>query len=182
MKKLIISFLTLAAVSFSAKAQLYVGGLVGLDLTAPKSSTVFTFQASPEVGYNFSDKFAAGASLNLVPSVTSFDGESSGTFAWNIQPYVRFKFANIGKLKLFGDVAVGLGTVGTSLRHEDITVKSKAAFQWSVGLRPGISYDFTQHWSLVTHIAGISYGGTKNNNAFNLNIFSSASIGVYYNF
>ncbi len=182
MKKLIISLFALIAVSFSANAQFYVGGLVGLSLTAPKNSTAFAFQASPEIGYNFSDRFAAGASLNLLPAVTSTDGDSSGTFAWNIQPYARFKFVNIGKLKLFGDAAVELGTVGSSFKSEGVTVKSKNSFMWSVGFLPGISYDFTPNWSVVTRIAGISYGGTKNNNTFNLNIFSTVALGVYYSF
>ena len=182
MKKLIISILALASIAFSANAQLYVGGLAGFDLTAPGNSTSFTFQLSPEVGYNISDKFAAGVALNMTPSVTSAQMESMSTFTWNIQPYARFKFINIGNLNLFGDAAVALGTTGVSTRVEGLTETSNPIFQWSVGFYPGISYNFTQNWAVVTRIAGISYGGSKGANAFNLNVFRRLAIGFYYSF
>lgn len=180
MKKLIISLLLLAAVSFAANAQFYVGGLVGLDLTAPKNGTSFSFLVSPEAGYNLSEKIAVGASLNLNPSVSSYDGTSSSSFAWSLQPYARFKFVSIGKLNLFGDASVGLGTTGSSSKYEDVIIKSKAVFQWSVGFYPGISYDFAPKWSIVSRIAGISYGGSGGGNAFNLNILNRVSLGVFY--
>ena len=173
MKKIIISILAIASMAFSANAQLYVGGLAGFDLTAPGSSTAFTFQLSPEVGYNISDKFAAGVALNMTPSVDSAQKVSVSTFTWNIQPYARFKFINIGNLNLFGDAAVALGTTGVS---------TNPVFQWSVGFYPGISYNFAQNWAVVTRIAGISYGGSKGANAFNLNVFRRLAIGFYYSF
>ena len=182
MKKLIISILALASIAFSANAQIYVGGLAGFDLTAPGSSTAFTFQLSPEVGYNISDKFATGVALNMTPSVDSAQKVSMSTFTWNIQPYARFKFFNIGNLNLFGDAAVALGTTGVSTKIEGITETSNPVFQWSVGFYPGISYNFTQNWSVVTRIAGISYGGSKDANAFNLNVFRRIAIGFYYSF
>ena len=182
MKKFIVSVLAFAAMAFSANAQLYVGGLVGLDLNAPKASTSFSFFLSPEVGYNFSDKFAAGVALSINPQVTSSEGTSNSSFSWSIQPYARFKFLNIGKVRFFGDAGIALGTVGYSYKYENTTHTNDALFQWRVGFYPGIAYDINKKWSVVTHLAGISYGGTKNNNAFDLNLLHNVSIGFYYSF
>ena len=140
------------------------------------------FSKSIIFGCNISDKFAAGVALNMTPSVDSAQKVSVSTFTWNIQPYARFKFINIGNLNLFGDAAVGLGTTGVSTRVEGLTETSNPVFQWSVGFYPGISYNFTQNWAVVTRIAGISYGGSKGANAFNLNVFRRLAIGFYYSF
>ena len=67
MKKLII-VIAIAIISFSANAQIYVGGSINLSASS-KTSFIFT----PEVGYNLNDSWAAGAAL----AFSSIDGMTS---------------------------------------------------------------------------------------------------------
>lgn len=60
MKKIMIVAVAML-MAFTAKAQIYVGGNVGLDA----SSGYFGLKVLPEVGYNINDKMSVGAVLGV---------------------------------------------------------------------------------------------------------------------
>lgn len=74
MKKVIITVAALAAITFSANAQVFVGGTAGLDynggnvtansIKTDKESKV-GFTIAPNVGWYFADNFLAGARLGI---------------------------------------------------------------------------------------------------------------------
>lgn len=159
MKKLFITLIAVLAMSFSAKAQFYVGGSFGLRVFSVSGSTSSSFVLSPEFGYDFNDKIAAGGLVELAVS----------PFAFNVNPYFRWKFAKINTTKFFTDVMASLGS-------------SNDTFVWGATLRPGISFDITRKVSFVTRVAALGVQGTKDSTAFDFILFNGATIGVFYHF
>ena len=159
MKKLFITLVAVLAMTFSAKAQFYAGGSIGLSAFSANGHTSSSFTLNPELGYDFNDKIAAGALVELAGS----------PFAFTVNPYLRWKFAKVNSSKFFTDI---MGTIGTS----------NDTFIWGISLKPGILFDITKKVSFVTRIAAIGFQGAGGETAFNLNLFNGASIGVFYHF
>lgn len=163
-------------VSLSAAAQIYIGGAIGLGYDIDEEAVDFSI--SPEFGYNFNNKWAVGGSIGY-----SYTGE----YELNIlvlQPYARFTFARMAndKLHFFCD-----GTIGAGLIVEN---NDDPGIIWNIGLKPGISYDINNHWSLMAHLGFIGYNGADDNakyygarNKIGLDISSlNLSFGAYYSF
>lgn len=156
MKKIIV-ILALSLVALTAKAQVYVGG--GLSFWG--SGNAAAFSIAPEAGYCFDDSMAAGLSLGL--------RFGNGATALSIDPYFRYYFAEVGPVRFFGDA------------HFNFThtmAGDASASTWGIGVRPGISVNLTDSWSIVAHVARLGYYG----GAFGFNLNTGSSIGVYYAF
>lgn len=158
MKKLIITLFAILAMTFSAKAQLYVGGSVGLGVVSVSGTSNSSWSLAPEVGYNFSEKIAAGASLELQGSPVS----------WTVNPYFRWKFAKVGKATFLSDFMASIGGAGSSLI-------------WGLSANPGVAFELTDKVSLVTRFAAIGITGSGGSTAFQLNLFQTAQIGIFFN-
>ena len=89
MKK-IVMFLFVVMVALSVKAQVYVGGTVGFWHNDDADATTFTL--APEVGYNFSEKWAVGAVLEFAHSKVSKDDLSLKGNAFALAPYARYSY------------------------------------------------------------------------------------------
>ena len=157
MKKVFASFIVLAALSLSANAQWYIGGGMGFDLNSNDGSTHAMFNITPEGGYNFNDKIAAGLALPI-----TFSTGSSVSF----RPYFRYKFVKFGPVSLFADAYAEFGSVAS-------------AFSWGVGAAPGLMCDIKNNWSIAGHIGNIGYSEAS---GFNLHLINSISVGVYKTF
>ena len=156
MKKILV-ILALSLVALSAKAQVYVGG----SLAFAGSGNAAAFSIAPEAGYCFDDSMAAGLSLGL--------GFGNGATTLSIDPYFRYYFAEVGPVRFFGDA------------HFNFThtmAGDASASTWGIGVRPGISVNLTDSWSIVAHVARLGYYG----GAFGFNLNTGSSIGVYYAF
>lgn len=171
-KKLLTIVIALTAISFSAKAQWYAGGSVGLDLQAGSGVTDFSFVLSPEAGYNFNDKLAAGIAIPFGPTIVGTDGASNTSFAFSFNPYVRYSFFKTGSFKVFADAIAEFGAV----------TSSSAAFSWGVGVRPGFSYDLNKKLSLRCHFGRLGFYGVEKHGAFRLSILNDVSLGIFKSF
>lgn len=162
MKKLII-VIAIAIISFSANAQIYVGGSINLSAS---SKTSFIF--APEVGYNFNDCWAAGAAL----AFSSIDGITSV----GLKPYARWTALKLGPVNMFLDGYVGYTNTSNSALKTSVN-------SFALGVAPGLSIPVTKHLSFVGHVGAIEYANVEKNNIFTLNLTGSAfSAGIYYNF
>ena len=137
---------------FSAKqaaAQWYVGG--GLGYTT--ENTVSLLHFSPEAGYSFHPRWTVGISTSLInvsKDVTTAESqtERKSVFYWYLNPYVRFNFFQMDRLSLFADAAASFDA------NHDFHVNY-------LGLRPGMSYQLTDHFTAVAHLGFI---GSENQN------------------
>lgn len=83
MKKLLLT-LVLVISSLTAGAQVYLGGEVGLWRDWNNNETTFALQ--PEIGYQFSDKWAAGLQIGYAHHYN----DDAKINAFNFSPYARY--------------------------------------------------------------------------------------------
>ena len=171
MKKLLIC-LFVALVAMSAKAQegVYVGG----SLSFWGGDDVSSFGIAPEVGYNFSDKWAVGGML-ILQYAKANDVKVTG-FAFS--PYVRYTFFENKVLRLFADGNVGVQTAHVKGSHNNTN-------GFEVGVRPGLEIKATKHLSFLAKFAFLGYRddylGYSNGGGLSVD-GKDLSFGLYYTF
>lgn len=148
MKKLLL-FAVMAVAAITASAQNYIGGSVGFmrDLTEHESDLTI----APELGYSFNDHWGLGLVLSY--NYKNGTGYVSNGFGFN--PYARWTFARVAddKLGFFLDGGFALGFVKPSSTDTGVF--------YNIGFKPGISYTFNEHWSVVSHIGFLGVEGAN---------------------
>ncbi len=168
MKKLILVAVA-AMLALTAHAQFYVGGRVGL--MANSGYTNLTIL--PEVGYNLNEKMSVGTVIGY--DFDSWkDTETRGSF--EIRPYFRYAFLQLGPATLFADAQVQL-----SLNHShDLILDTKDnGFTWGIGIAPGLAIPLTENLSFVGHLGRVGYYDGSFELGVNGNYFT---VGAYYSF
>jgi len=186
MKKIILSAIV-AVCAISANAQIWAGGSVGFNVgkafDGADNTSIFTI--APEVGYNVSDNLAVALAFGFTSQNGAFDANGwplNGVKAnkslseININPYVRYTFAESGIAKFFVDGGVAFRTLN----------QDRGSY-FGIGVRPGIAIAASEKVSFVTKIGYLGYQFANDKagkgNAFGMNIDNTAlSFGVYYNF
>ena len=171
MKKIIL-VMALALMAFTAKAQLYVGGSLGLNSVAnPGGAATAVINIVPEVGYNLNDNMAVGGVIGW-----SNDGTVEGFLndsGFSVMPYFRYFFYEMGSVRVFADAQLQLLFV-TNANNNPATTSS-----FGVGVAPGIAIPVTDHLSFVGHLGSVGYY----NGAFGVNLnLNNFAAGVYYAF
>jgi len=141
------------------------GWWIGGQISYWYNDGVNTYAITPEVGYDFNNRWAIGASVGLV----GLDDIRVFEFA----PYARWKFYRTGCLTLFLDG--GIGAVFGDMEG------------FKVGFQPGLSVKINKHFSFLTHIGFLGYCNEFYNggegDGFGLRFSSSdLKIGFYYTF
>ena len=165
MKKLLLIVSCVIFAGIFANAQIYVGGGVGFWNDGDADRT--TFNLTPEVGYNISDKLAAGAVIGFSYSkIGSQDANSSFTIA----PYARYTYFNEGIFSLFVDGGLDLYTA----KNVD------AGFR--IGFQPGFAVSLTDRFSLVSKFGFLGYSDAAlygRSNGFGFSFTNNVSFGFY---
>lgn len=176
--------LVIAIVAMSASAQTYIGGGLGFTTTDQeghdKNLTQFTL--APEVGYNLSDKWAIGLSLEY-----QYAKEETSTNGIGVAPYARYTVAKIGNFSFYVD---GEFTF-LSVKAED----EDAQNGWSLGLKPGVRFDVNDKIFMTASVGFLGYADTNDINGkktFGVGLNGSGynyfggtaglKLGIYYNF
>lgn len=180
MKKLLtLAIALIATISASAEGW-YAGGSVGFDRNTTDNKTDFIIM--PEVGYNFTEKAAIGAVAGYQHKYN--DGDKLDLF--KVSPYLRYTYLKAGIVNLFIDGGVDLG-FGYS---KDVYHDSGAAIVWGIGLKPGVSLNINEKFSLVAHVGFLGYQGANHKarnvgepNRIGLGLDGTdLSFGFYYHF
>lgn len=176
MKKI---YMTLVAVMFAvcASAQVYVGGSVGITSVDNGGDDDETYyKLLPEIGYKFSDDWAAGVAFGWTKGSITSGTISLVAQTFEINPYARYTFLHGKVVNLFCDGAIGY-------RHYN-----GLADEYSIGLKPGIELKLDK-FSLVAHVGFIGWEQNKlkdsdlKTTSWGLDFDSNnISLGVYYNF
>ena len=166
MKKVLL-IAAMALMAFTAKAQFYVGGAIGLDAAGGNTAV----EILPEIGYNLNENMSVGA-------VIGWDNVWWGGYnsKITISPYFRYSFLDLGPVKLFAD---GVLDFGVEFDTDPITGDPANTVVWGIGIRPGIAIPVSENLSFVGHIARLGYfDGTFSVGADLRNI----NVGLYYSF
>lgn len=158
MKKILLT-LMIAVFALTANAQFYVGGETGLWRNPDKNTTNFTLR--PEFGYELNEKWDLGIGIGYTHN---YDGQSDGflyikTNSFNINPYARWTFANLGPVNFFLEMGFGIETykVKAGTKDSDIVANDDANTAWNIGVRPGLSIDVAKHLQFITHVGFLGY-------------------------
>ncbi len=192
MKK-IIAATFVAMCSFSANAQIWVGGSVGFSKfdnesqnegLANSNNTPTRLYFGPKVGYDFNDKWAialafdygSGDKTNTCNYSPSGNVYKSYTSSHNflVTPFVRYTFAKSGIVSFYVDGGISIGW-GKNKSHEDDSnvyddehdaVESicSKSHSFDVGLRPGMLIDLSDHVALELDLGFLGYTYRKNTN------------------
>ncbi len=179
MKKFLLTAIV-AVVSLAANAQFWAGG----SLSASTSKTTNdgkdvaktnTIGIKPTVGYTLTDNLDVALELSFQHT----DSYSANVNSYGFSPFARYTFVKSGNFKVFADGGFSYANVHTS------GVKDNTNF-WEIFVRPGISYDLTKKVFLTATVGNLNYQfaktGDVKTNAFNLDLDSDISFGVYVRF
>lgn len=155
--------------------KVYIGG--AFSLWHDKDIDKTTFQIAPEVGYNFTDKWALGVAIGYGHYKT---GDIKAN-AFALTPYVRFTYFQKGVVRLFAD-----GNIGFSTYKEK---GGDATNGFIIGIRPGIAVDLTNNLYILAKYGFLGYcddyamlgGGTQSIGGLNLDM-TTLSFGINYQF
>ena len=189
--------MTLAAVCVAAtmNAQGYIGGSLNFNYDKQDNVSNTKFGIQPEIGYNLDDKLAVGIVLGFATGNSKEDYEDvvngntvtltreNKTSNFTINPYLRYTFAKFDKVNLFVDG--GIFYTFDKLGEAD----SQKYNEFGVNIKPGVAVNLNDKLSFVSHFGLLQYSnkkskadGAKAKNAFDLNLHSAVSFGLYYNF
>ena len=185
MKK-IIMMAVMAVAALSANAQVWVGGEVGFTSSHVNGlGTEKYFTIKPEVGYSLNDKFdvaiALGYSYSSDKLNKNLGGYKFNSNAFEVNPYVRYKFVKAGNFFAFVDGGLGYATT-----HYQGVDKNENKF--GVYVAPGIAYSVSNKVTLVSHLGeGLYYNHEWMKEAYHQNnvgfrLFNEITFGAYYNF
>lgn len=181
MKKILLTIVAVMA-AINMSAQIYVGGSIGFGSVKPVGGgdSEATYKFIPEVGYNFTDEWAAGVSLGYQKGACSLGngafGQDTTTEVFGIEAYARYTPWDFDLIKVFFDGGFGFASL------KDLGT------EFSFGIKPGIALCVTDEISLVAHVGFFGFenfspkGGGKSGSAFGLDMNNGVSFGVYYNF
>lgn len=179
-KAIILALLLLCIVPVSA--QVWLGGELGFSFNEASnshngddsSSSMQLYTFSPKVGYDFNDRFAVGLHIGFSYSFLSTDNtykgesyESSYTSRTiSLFPFVRYSFAEWGKVRFFVD-----GGVGYDYNY-DGSNRYYPQRRYYAALKPGITYPLNDRFGLIAHLGDLSYGRKEKENSDSYNEFS----------
>ena len=169
MKKLLFSIIFAFIGIFTAQAQWYIGGSVNAAMT--KESQAFSI--APDVGYTFSNApFSVALAFEYGGEFSKDEGYSHSL---TLSPYCRYDIYDISeRFTLFADL------------FADIDALELGYFD--VGLKSGVSFDLTEHWSAEFSIGLLGYewkkvSDDKPTHSFMLGFETAApSFGINYSF
>lgn len=171
MKKIILTLAAVAAISFSADAQYFVGGTVGLgfnggkttvDGTSSDNQSKFSLTVAPNIGYCFADNFLAGARFGVAYDKTTTPGVLSDTVEsncnWAIQPYARYRFGEWNRFGLWSEVNAGIGRETGKTEIGSSSTKSDPVLNWAINVLPVLTYSVNDHLTLETSLNFLNLG------------------------
>lgn len=157
----------MAVAALTANAQVYLGG----DLNLATRSGYTNYTIMPEIGYNFSDKWAAGLGIGYT-GLTQEDPilqENVTTGTFKLAPYARYTFAKTGMASFFCDGGVEFQFP----KGGDTAVE--------FGLKPGVSLAVSEKFSLVAKLGVLTYN--TDSEIFSIGVKNTEiSFGALYNF
>ena len=181
-----LAFLT---ITYSASAQMFVGGSIGYKYTkaVAAGSKAWAVNLSPETGYIFNETWAVGGRLLYAKSVSKTEtpylsDTKIDVEAFTINPYAVYAPIRYGNFTLCAEL--GLQFIPRQ--------KSLDFCAYNAYAVPVLSYSFNEHiiFKTTLNCAGVTIGGSssgdfifglaaKGNEAFNL---SDLSVGLVYSF
>lgn len=164
MKKVLLSLVAVAALTFGAQAQtekgkIIVGGNVGFNSTKVDGAAKadFKFNVTPRVGFFVANNIAIGTGVGYDYDKSVSEGQQTGAFV--VAPFGRYYVNLTDQFKFFGHLAVPLnfGTVKDVNANGDTGAKLGTANSFGVNLAPGFAFFPNKKIAIEVSVDGLSY-------------------------
>jgi hypothetical protein len=157
MKKLLFA-LTAVVMALSASAQSWwLDGQLSANRNKHGDFKNYSVSVLPEVGYNVG-KWDFAAQFGLAYAYQR-DGKSSSIHgaSLKVNPFVRYTYANVGKIGFYIDLAAMVQT--GKFFDEDVSAEDIInGTLWGIGFKPGVKYNVNNH---VVFSAALGFLGYK---------------------
>lgn len=164
MKKLLLSLVAVAAITFGANAQtekgkIILGGNVGFNSTKVDGAAKadFNFSVVPSVGYFVGNNFAMGTGVGYTYDKSVSDGAQ--TEAFRVAPFGRYYVNLTDQFKFFGQLSVPMafGTVKDVEANGDTGAKLGTATTIGVNVAPGFAFFPNKKIGIEFSVNGLGY-------------------------
>lgn len=195
LRKLFLSLAMLSMVCLATNAQVYMGGTLGFTSRQDASEvTKKNFTLVPEIGYQLNEKLSVGSNFGYRrignTAASGFTYACDKYISFGIAPYIRYNVYQNQKVRIFADGVVSLWHVKYKGLQDagELTEKNIDGNRWTAGIRPGIAYDATEHFSFLAKIGWFGYSctkmhGYKATDTWNMDLDTdNLSIGFLYHF
>lgn len=200
MKKILLSLVAVAALTFGAQAQtekgkIILGGNVGVTSSKTDGATKsdFSFSVVPSVGYFVGNNIAIGTGVGYNYDKSVSGGEQTEAFV--VAPFGRYYVNLSEQFKFFGHLSVPMefGTYKDVNANGDTGAKLGTSTSIGVQLAPGFAFYPTKRIGIEVSVNGLGYANytTKDEasglkvktNAFGLDADTFApKLGVQFHF
>lgn len=177
MKKILLAAVV-ALASFTAKAQVWVGGNVGFGVANVSDVDVTLFTILPEIGYKLNDNW--DLAIKIGDEYTKVEDEDAAN-AFVVNPYARYTFYKTGKVGFFLNMGFGIKTGDFYDSNFGKAYADETA--WNVSIAPGVKFDASDKVSFVATIGALGYKACGDDHVFGLNVNGNdLQFGCIYNF
>ncbi|MDR2907012.1 MAG: porin family protein [Bacteroidales bacterium] len=165
MKKIIF---TLVLVSFGmmSQAQIFVGGQLGF--TSDKTKDVektSMLTIAPMVGYQLSDKLAAGVRLNFT-SVKGVQFKFMGSDddliikapLFGAELFAQYTFLSFGKFSVYADAGIGFGAGKGKVEFGDTKEDQSKVSIFGINVVPVLAYNLSEKITLLANLNFLELG------------------------
>ena len=163
-----------AMIALTANAQTWIGGSFGFDWAKSKADGAKAntyWEIAPELGYDLDETWAVAIKVGIN---STKKGDDDAVTGFVINPYARYKFANLDKLTFFIDGGLAYKTYGKDRGNS-----------FGIGVKPGLAYKVADGVSLEAKFGGLGWT-TFSKEAGNSDIFGlgvdteDLSFGVFF--
>ena len=188
MKKVLLTF-AVVIMAIAANAQVWMGGSFGFTSTKASKDVkpVYNYSIAPEVGFVLTPELDLAIGLKYAGQ--SFKDEVLGApvkenvSTISVQPYLRYKAINCGKVGFFidGGFEYGYGMAKATLGT--VSEEGNTSY-FMVGLKPGVSFAASDNITFAARIGSLGYYKQKDGESrWGVNVDNSAfTFGVYWTF
>ena len=188
MKKVLLTF-AVVIMALAANAQVWMGGSFGFASTkaSKDAKPIYDYSIAPEVGFTVAPKLDVAIGLKYAGKSAKDEvlgvvaKESISAFA--VQPYLRYKAINCGKVGFFIDGGFEYGYAVEKATIDTFSEEMSSSY-FMVGLKPGISFAASDNITFAARIGSLGYYKQKDGESrWGVNVDNSAfTFGVYWTF
>lgn len=164
----------LAVASLTVNAQTWIGGSFGFNWDKSKdegAKATTSWEIAPEVGHDINETWAIAIKLGVN---STKQGDNDAVTGVIVNPYARYKFANVDNLTFFLDGGLAYKSHG-----------SHKGNSFGIGIKPGVAYKVAEGISLEAKFGGFGWTtyskDSENKDKFGLGVDTEdLSFGIFF--
>jgi len=170
MKKILLSVMFAGLMAICVQAQMFVGGSVGANYVASKSTSssttvkgpaLLSFEFNPMLGYDLSETMGIGVMLNLGFSTSDNrrdDPTKRNNLIYGVSPFMRNAVLYSGNLSLLLETQISFLGVNSKTSQGSTSHDLPKVFAYGLSVAPILSYSLTDRLFLEARVNLLRFG------------------------